>query len=109
MSKTNNERKTMPARNVDLPGVDGPGVSRPKVKAIDIAAGEYVEVRDKRMSWTEKEVDAKTKLAQLMEKHNLTEYIFDDHKVIVIPGKANVKVRAFSESGLDDGEDGKED
>lgn len=94
----------MPQKNQELPGIEGEGVARPKIKAIDSAADKYIEIRDSRMALTEKEVAAKLKLAMLMRDHKLTEYVYDDHKVVLQPGKENVKVRTIHE-GDDDGDD----
>ena len=89
------------AKNEELPGVEGPGVSRPKIKAIENAASTYVDARDKRMALTQKEVAMKTNLIQVMDAHldKLTpdgdgcyHYFYDDLE-IVLKKKENVKVR----------------
>lgn len=91
----------------DLPGVEGPGVSKPKIKAIEVAAGEYEKMRDTRMSWTKKEVESRAKLIELMKKHELEQYDFGDHRVELIPGVDKIKVRTIN--GEDEGEDPGED
>jgi hypothetical protein len=91
-----------------------PGTESPKIKEIEVAAEAYVDVRDKRMRLTEKEVTAKTNLIQVVQDHakELSAdkdgrpcYRFDDLIVILKPGKTNVKVRHFDadpEEGDDD-------
>lgn len=87
----------MPPKQEDIPGVEGPGVSRPKVKEIDKAAAKYIGIRDDRMTLTEKEVEARATLSEVMHKHNLTRYIYDDQLVTVEPGKEKIKVRTVDE------------
>lgn len=94
----------MPKQN-DLPAIEGEGVAPKKVRAIEVAADEYVEIRDTRMGWTKKEVAARTKLADLMKKHELKSYKFSDHEVVVIPGVDKIKVKAIDGSEEDDGKD----
>ena len=77
------------------------GMERPKVKEIEDAAEDYVAIRDKRMSLTEKEVDARAVLLAAMEKHKLDAYRFDDRVVIVLPAK-KVKVKTASDDEGDD-------
>lgn len=79
-----------------------PGTERVRIKSIDDAAEEYVNVRDKRMEWTEKEVAAKQQLTDLMHKHaekigrdaegGLT-YRYDDMQVILKPTEEVLKVK----------------
>ena len=68
----------MPAKNADLPGVDGPGVSQPKIKAVDEAMENLLAARSKRMKFAETERDAQAALIELFHKHDLTYYNFDD-------------------------------
>lgn len=91
-----------------------PGTERPVIKEIEEAAEAYVSVRDKRMTLTEKEIVAKTNLIQVVQKHakELTPdgdgkrvYRYDDLKVILEPGKPNVKVRAVHDNPEEEEED----
>lgn len=93
----------MAAKAQDLPGVEGPGVSRPKIKAIEVAADDYVEVRDKRMAMTTKEIAARTKLVDVMKKHGLLRYQFSDHEVVMVPGQDKVRVRTIDDTHTDEG------
>lgn len=87
----------------DLPGVEGPGVSRPKVAAIEKAAEEYVALRDSRMETLKEEVKAKQKLADLMHKNELINYPLDDGSTVVVePGEEKVKVKRAKQIGEDD-------
>ena len=79
-----------------------PGTEAPKIKAIELAAEKYVDVRDKRMALTEKECQAKQALIETVITHQdklsvnadgERLYRFDDLVVILKPGHANVKVR----------------
>lgn len=81
-----------------------PGTERPKIKPIEEAARAYVDVRDRRMSLTEKEVASRTKLVEVMQKHvdKLATnedgdfvYRFDD-EIVVLSDKTTVKVRGVN-------------
>lgn len=77
------------------------GMEAPVIKEIESAAEEYVAIRDKRMSFTEKEVSARTQLANAMHAHNLTSYRYDGKVVTVEPSEKG-KVKAEKEPGEDD-------
>lgn len=77
----------------DLPAMEGPGVALPQIDEIDIAAEDYLDVRNQRQELTKVEVDKKAVLMALMHKHNLDRYQFSDYVVTCIRGKENVKVR----------------
>ena len=66
------------------------------IAEVDDAAEQYVKERDKRMTMTEKEVEAKQALIDVMRKHKLTVYKDDnvDPPLIVTlaDGKPVVKV-----------------
>jgi len=86
----------------DLPAMEGEGVARKKVKAVETASDNYVEARDNRMALTVKEVEAKIILIAKMKEHGIVEYVYDDHKVILKPGKDNVKVRSIDGDDFED-------
>lgn len=78
------------------------GMEPPSIREIENAAEAYVDVRDKRMKLTEKEVAAKETLIQAVLKHadailpngdGDRVYRYDDMVVILKAGKPNVKVR----------------
>lgn len=87
------------------------GMERPTIKEIEEAAEDYVDARDRRMKMTEKEVACKSVLLQLMIKHEseLSKngegeliYRYEDEEVRLLPGKANVKVKAVHDTDEDD-------
>jgi hypothetical protein len=68
----------MPRQQEDLDGVEGPGVSQPKFKAVDESFETLLNARTTCMKWGVKEKEAQTELVALMEKHELEVYSFDD-------------------------------
>ena len=91
LSLNRKTKGTMPKKQAELPGVEAPSI-----KAIDDAADEYVSVRDKRMALTEKEITARDVLANLMHKHKLESYRYDDRIVTIVPAE-KVKVKTAKE------------
>lgn len=81
--------------------ITGDGFDRPKIKAIEDAALAYVEVRDKRMKLTTKEVEAKTTLVDVCKKHldklpvnGEGDHVYRfDEEVVILSTKDNVKVK----------------
>lgn len=78
-----------------------PGTEGKSIKEIDDAAEHYVEQRDKRMKLTEKEVEAKKSLADVMAKHKLAIYRDDSASpplvVMLTEGDAKIKVTRADE------------
>ena len=75
-----------------------------RIPEIEEAAERYAEVRDTRMEWTKKEVQARELVRGLMKKHQLQIYECDgeDLTVELLPaGEEKVKVKR-RESGEDD-------
>lgn len=73
-----------------------PGTEQKSIKEIDDAAEAYVEIRDKRMALTKKEVEAQATLVAAMAKHNLTAYrctSTDDPLDVTLVSKTRAKVR----------------
>ena len=54
------------------------GTQADKIPEIENAAGRYVEARDERMGLTETEVKRREELEEVMQKHKLTEYAYQD-------------------------------
>lgn len=77
----------------DLPKMEGEGVAQKRILALDVLADKYVEARDERMALGEKEKIAKANLIAKMDELGITEYRYGDHKVQILPGKENVKVK----------------
>jgi predicted SpoU family rRNA methylase len=76
--------------------VKGKGVERPLIKAIEKAADVYVEIRNKRMALTEKEVAARAVLINAMHENECALYLYDDLKIELI-AKERVKVVSTNE------------
>jgi len=81
---------------------DLPGMKPVRITALDEAADNYVKVRDRRMGLTEKEVQAKQNLIDLIHEHadklqpndeGVIYYKYDDVVVELKPGKEQLKVR----------------
>jgi hypothetical protein len=79
-----------------------PGTERPKIKAIDVAAELYVNLRDKMQMAVKTFKEAKTALSVLMHKHEekigkdgegVMRYRYDDMLVEVTPKDETLKVR----------------
>lgn len=70
-----------------------PGMEVPVIKEVVEAAEYFVEVRDKRMELTKKESAAQAHLMNMMEKNDLTEYVFDGKKAMIVEWGKKVKVR----------------
>lgn len=104
---TESEKQMPRPKPQDLPAMDGPGVEGPaKFPDIEKAADKYIDIRDTRMTWTEKEVGAKAVLVEKMNAHNLSIYRFGDHQVEVSAGKLKVKVKNIGQDGeVEDNDD----
>jgi len=68
------------ARNEELPGVEGEGVSPVSIKAVDNAFDELIGHRTRRMNAAEKESASSAVLVALFHKHNLKVYTYDEKK-----------------------------
>jgi hypothetical protein len=64
-----------------------------KLKDIHDAALEYAEARDARITATTPEVETKQRLLDLMKKHKLEHYKFDNVTIDLVHEKEGVKVR----------------
>lgn len=73
-----------------------PGVERRVIKAVENAADDYVDVRDKRMALTTKEVEKRAVLLHEMEKAGVSSYRYDD-RIITLEAKAKVRVKTASD------------
>ena len=78
------------------------GMERKVIKAVENAADDYVDVRDKRMALTTKEVERRAILIQAMQDAGVTSYRYDD-RVITLESKSKVKVKTDKDG--DEGED----
>lgn len=91
------------AKETDLPGVEGPGVSQVKDKTLEKLADEFIEVRDEKAALAEKLGKVESKLLDRMNELNITRYRFSDQEAVVKTGKNHVKIKTVKAE--DDGED----
>jgi hypothetical protein len=73
------------------------GIEAPSFPAVESAAESYIDIRDKRMALTEKEVDARAVLIHEMQKEKLQVYKFNDQIVTLLPGKEKVRVKTVTD------------
>lgn len=92
-TKKRASKKKAPGKRARTPRL--PGTEDAAIVEIEKAAEDYEDTRDERMRLTGLEVEKKEKLLEVMDKHEKTEYIFNDHKVEVVeePGTRTVKVK----------------
>lgn len=88
-------------------GMEGPGKLQERIKELDILSDKYVDVRDTRMKWTKKEVEARAALIAGLQARGLSEYVYGDQKVVLKAGKDGVKVTTVNpeEETEEEGED----
>jgi hypothetical protein len=77
-----------------------PGMEPPHIAEIDAAAEAYRGTRNRRMRLTEKEVEQREILQAMMKKHELKNYEYDDH-IVVLDVTEKVKVK---NKGAEEGE-----
>ena len=78
-----------------------PGIEKPVIKEIEDAADEYVEVRDKRMSLTEREVEKRAALIGVMRAHKVKSYKYDG-RLITLKETDKVKVKTLKDEAGDE-------
>ena len=84
----------------ELPGMTGAGVEDKRIKAIDDAYEDWDDAKEKRMTLTEREIETRDKLVQVMQSHGVSKYRYDG-KLIECDSKTRIKV-----SKVKDGEEG---
>jgi hypothetical protein len=85
-----------------------PGTTPKSIAEIDKAAEAYVEVRDKRMKLTVKEVEAQATLVAVMQKHGLTVYrcsSTDETLDVVMITKTKAKVKGPKDEDAAEGDE----
>jgi hypothetical protein len=85
----------MAAKTDDLPGVEGEGVSRKKIKGLEDAIETWNGIKEKRMALTKKEIEARAVVESLLTKHELKRYQYDDDHEVIVENK--LKVHKLSE------------
>ena len=78
-----------------------PGMGDAKIAAIENAALDYAEIRDKRQALSADESSLKKELLNLMHKQGKTEYKRNGISVKVVIEEETVKVRVKEEGELD--------
>ncbi len=74
-----------------------PGTTPKAIAEIEQAAEAYVDIRDKRMKLTAKEVEAQAALVEAMQKHGLTAYrcqSTDENLDVLMVTKTKARVRS---------------
>ena len=73
------------------------GMEDRAISEIEIAAEEYVEIRDERMEMTKKEVEARSVVAETMRKHKKSQYHRNGLTITISSGDEKVKVKKEKE------------
>ncbi|MEW6212722.1 MAG: hypothetical protein AB1631_30635 [Acidobacteriota bacterium] len=76
--------------------------SKRRIPAIHNAAEKYVTARDERMALTEKEVETKKHLREVMRKYDLTHYQYEDLEVTIEVAEEKIKVKKAKLTGEDE-------
>lgn len=110
-SNGNGQERGTKKKQPDLPAMKGPGVEVPEIPELEEASERYVEVRDKRMMLTEKEVQARTVLSEVLTQHRggLPKdedgnpfYPYEGKRVILLAGRERVKVKMVDDEDEDE-------
>lgn len=70
-----------------------PGMQDRKIAALENAALKYADVRDERMGWTKKEVEAKKRVQDLMHDQGRQRYERGNIEIELVPENEHVRVR----------------
>ncbi|MFH0851572.1 MAG: hypothetical protein V1876_02380 [Candidatus Peregrinibacteria bacterium] len=81
---------------------DLPGMAERRIEDLHKAALDYVSIRDERMELTEKEVEAKGEVLDLMNKHKRDSYTCEGVEIVFVPGEPTVKVKVHKSADEDD-------
>lgn len=85
--------------------MDLPGMEERRIAELHKAAESYVDIRDRRMSLTEQEVEAKQEVLSLMKKHGKETYNYHDAdagtttEIKIIHEQETVKVKIKKDAG----------
>lgn len=88
------------ARQSEMP-IEGPGVSVPRIAAIDRLADQLDDVLEEKATLATKVTELEGKLIEKMEEHGLKKYRYRDREVIYKPGKIHVKLKTVKNEGKD--------
>ncbi len=85
------------------------GTERVTIEEVDNCAEEYRALRDKRMAFGESENKAQIALVEMMRKHNLTVYKYDDadgsERCVTVAQTAKAKVKKIKAKADDSTDD----
>src|SRR5882757_11238286 len=79
-----------------------PGMEDRKITTLDNAALRYAEIRDERQQLTKQEVEAKSKVSDLMHANKKTHYKHGNIVIDLVPEGEKVKVKIKPEGEEDD-------
>lgn len=79
-----------------------PGMEDRRITALDNAALSYAEIRDQRMDLSKSEVEAKSKVSDLMHANKKTHYKHGNIVIDLVPEGEKVKVKIKPEGEEDD-------
>lgn len=79
-----------------------PGMEDRRITALDNAALSYAEIRDQRMELSKSEVEAKSKVSDLMHANKKTHYKHGNIVIDLVPEGEKVKVKIKPEGEEDD-------
>ena len=89
----------------DLDLGNSPGVSLPKIKALETLGYKFIDIRDKKSELAEELGAIETKMLDLMAEKGIERYRFGDQELLLKKGKNHAKVRTVKvEPGEEDNE-----
>ena len=94
------------AKQEDIPGVEGVGVSIVKDKKLEALADAYVEDRDEKAEIAERMTGTETKIVGRMVELGITTFKYADKVVTIKKGAVHVKVKTVKNEGAEDTESG---
>lgn len=94
----------MSAKQKDLPGMEDK-----VLEDLEAAAEKYAGIRDERQQLTNREIEAKADLLQIMKKHKKRNYDHGGIAVEIVMEKETVKVKIRKDSEAEDEDEEKAD
>lgn len=85
----------------DLPLGNAPGVSLPKVKALETLGYKFIDIRDQKATLAEELGTIEKKMLDLMAEKGIERYRFGDQELNLKPGKNHVKIRTVKTEASD--------
>jgi len=79
----------------DLNLGNAPGVSLPKIKALETLGYKFIDIRDQKSELAEELGAIETKMLDLMAEKGIERYRFGDQELILKKGKNHAKVRTI--------------